>query len=75
MKIEFSELGIIFKEYVRNHLEMLSQNPLAFPKVSKNIRKFTLSKFPFKIYYSILENRIIIVSIRHQSRKPTNWDN
>ena len=73
-ELQQTGLGKIFKNYIKEHLEILPRNPLAFPKVSRNIRKFTLTKFPVKIYYSILEDRIIIVSLRHQSKKPGDWD-
>lgn len=67
------ELGSRFSAYIKKQVKLLSHNPLAFPKVSKDIRKFSLQKFPFKIYYSFNKSILLILSIRHQSKRPVSF--
>ena len=66
-------LGKRFSIYIKKQVFLLSNNPLAFPKVSQKIRKFTLQKFPFKIYYAVDKDKLLILSIRHQSQKPIKF--
>ncbi len=70
---QYFGLGDKFSAYIKKQVKLLADNPLAFPKVSKNIRKFSLQKFPFKIYYSFNKSILLILSIRHQSKKPVSF--
>ena len=46
----------------------LLNNPMAFAKWNKSIRRMVMRKFPYKIFYKIYENKIIILAIIHARR-------
>jgi plasmid stabilization system protein ParE len=56
----------------RIHLgfENIKQNPNSFPKAHKDVRKYVVKKFPFVIYYRIVDSTIQVIAIFHTSRNP-----
>ncbi len=55
-----------------NELEVakadLLNNPLAFAKWNKSIRRMVMRKFPYKLFYKIYEDEILILAIIHARR-------
>lgn len=55
-----------------NELEVaktdLLNNPLAFAKWNKSIRRMVMRKFPYKLFYKIYEDEIVILAIIHARR-------
>ncbi len=60
---------IAFKET----LLIVSQNPHSFRKRYKDIRSFSLRKFPFSIFYIFENDTVFVVAVVHQKRNPTIW--
>jgi plasmid stabilization system protein ParE len=54
-------------------LARIQQNPRLYPAVSGAIRICPLHRFPFSVYYEELTDRIWVVAIAHQSRRPGYW--
>lgn len=54
--------------------ENIKQNPKSFPIAHKSVRKYVVKKFPFVIYYRIVDTIIQIVAIFHTSRNPEIWN-
>ncbi|MDP2114910.1 MAG: type II toxin-antitoxin system RelE/ParE family toxin [Bacteroidota bacterium] len=54
--------------------ENIKQNPFTFPVAYKNIRKYVMKKFPFVIYYQIVNSIIKVIAIFHTSRNPEIWN-
>jgi len=78
MKIEFlplakQELGKHFKQEVQTALKRIQNFPYAWNEAQSEIRKYVLHTFPYNIYYSIQENKIIILAIAHHHQKPNYW--
>ena len=46
----------------------LLNNPLAFAKWNKSIRRMVMRKFPYKLFYKIYEDEILILAIIHARR-------
>lgn len=72
---EFKYLGLgkKFKKEVHRAVLKIIAYPQAWPKISGDIRKYSLYKFPYKILYSIEEEHIFIIVVAHQHRKPGYW--
>jgi len=55
-----------------NELEVakndLLNNPLAFAKWNKGIRRMVMRKFPYKLFYKIYDDQIVILAIIHARR-------
>ena len=64
--LELPGLGNIFKEEIRKSLHRICEHPSAWPSITKEIKKYVLYKFPYKILYSIEKDHIYIIAIAHQ---------
>lgn len=66
-------LGDDFFEALDHIFDLILDNPNLFPKDFEEVRKATLKKFPFTIYYEVVEDQIFVYSVFHQSRNPVDW--
>ena len=66
-------LGKRFQEKVVLQVGKIRKNPEWFPRESKEIFKVYIPKLPYKIFYSVEDNSIIIWAIAHLHRKPWYW--
>ena len=46
----------------------LLNNPLVFAIRKKNIRRMVMRKFPYKLFYKIYDDKIVILAIIHARR-------
>ncbi len=72
-ELEYSGLGINFKNEVTKSLDRIKKYPEAGAVERNEIRKSIIHKFPYKILYSIETNHIFIIAIAHHHRKPDYW--
>lgn len=54
--------------------ENIKQNPESYPVAHKDVRKYVEKKFPFVIYYRIIDTVIQVIAIFHTSRNPEIWN-
>jgi len=54
--------------------ENIKQNPNFYPIAYKDVRKYVVKKFPFVIYYRIIDSLIQVIAIFHTSRNPEIWN-
>lgn len=54
--------------------ENIKQNPSSYPIVHEDVRKYVVKKFPFVIYYRIVDSAIQVIAIFHTSRNPEIWN-
>jgi len=47
--------------------------PLACPIERAEIRRLTLSRFPYKLLYSVESDHIYLIAVSHQHRMPDYW--
>jgi plasmid stabilization system protein ParE len=66
-------LGAKFKEQIRHSLLRIQQYPQAWPPERKEIRRYIVHKFPYKILYSIQDDKIVILAFAHLHRQPDYW--
>ena len=72
-ELQFSGLGAAFKEEIKNSITRIIKYTKAWPKVDEDIRKYSLHKYPYNVYYSFEKNHVYIIAIAHQHRKPNYW--
>ena len=70
-QLKSSGLARRFLKTVEEYLEKIKQNPKHFQIKRAEIRKAYLRKFPFIIVYEIVNDTIIIYSVFHTNRNPT----
>ncbi|MBI2433480.1 MAG: type II toxin-antitoxin system RelE/ParE family toxin [Candidatus Hydrogenedentes bacterium] len=66
-------LGRDFRAVVDAAIQEIRRRPKLYPKHIEEIRKRTLQRFPYTIYYAELEDGIYVLAIAHQSREPGYW--
>lgn len=62
-------LGVRFAESFENSLQKLKKNPFHTFKITYDIRRAVTERFPYSVYYTIVENFIVIFAVLHQSPK------
>jgi hypothetical protein len=66
-------LGSQFEEQIRHSLLRIQQYPQAWPPERKEIGRYIVHKFPYKILYSIQDDKIVIPAFAHLHRQPDYW--
>jgi len=68
------DLGRDLKARVHRAFREIHKNPLRYPLYKeRRIRRYPVSRFPYTIYYLDTPDRIWVVAIAHQKRKPDYW--
>lgn len=63
-----NELATRFYQSFLNSLEEIRINPHYYFFISKPVRRHVIKKFPYKIFYVVEENKIVIIGISHAKR-------
>ncbi|MGX1025110.1 type II toxin-antitoxin system RelE/ParE family toxin [Flavobacterium sp. CS20] len=63
-----------FFQRIKLGFENIKENPVTFPIAHKDVRKYVIKKFPFVIYYRIINTSIQVIAIFHTSRNPEIWN-
>lgn len=63
-------LGNEFFQEVERVLNVISSHPTFFSPHTRGRRKAPLKRFPYGIYYRILDDRIRVLAICHDKRDP-----
>lgn len=66
-------LGGRFRADVRDALKRMRHWPLAAPIERGVIRRMILSRFPYKLLYSVEADCIYIIAVAHLHRAPEYW--
>lgn len=72
-EIEQPGLGTQFDEQIKHSLLRIQQYPQAWPPERKEIRRYIVHKFPYKILYSIQGDKIAVLAFAHLHRQPDYW--
>jgi hypothetical protein len=69
-----TSLATGFVSQVENGINQILLYFQAWHPIEENVRRYLIKRFPFGSYYTIEENKsIIIQAIMHLSRKPGYW--
>jgi plasmid stabilization system protein ParE len=63
-------LGEQFRSRVDDVLEILVKMPLIFPTVHREVRRAAVKKFPYILYYTVQQQRVLILGCFHARRDP-----
>ena len=66
-------LGAAWREEVLTALRRMRRWPLACPVEHADIRRLTLSRFPYKLLYAVEADYLYVIAIAHQHRQPDYW--
>lgn len=65
-------LGDEFGAAVALAVDRIVDHPGAYPRVSAGIRRAVLSRFPYAIYFRVLDDDIVILAV-HGRQHPRRW--
>jgi plasmid stabilization system protein ParE len=66
-------LGERFLREFDETIAQLQAAPGRWPIIEADLRCLTLKRFPFGIYYRILDDHLRILVVKHHSRHPDYW--
>ena len=66
-------LGNDFLSSIEDSLNIINLNPQAFQLKYKHIRAVYIKHFPYGIFYSVEQDKIIVMAVFHLSRNPKFW--
>jgi plasmid stabilization system protein ParE len=67
-------LGHQFLDEVLVAFAATVEAPLMYPVVHRDTRRILLQRFPFGIYYRVVENStVIVLAVMHGTRDPHRW--
>ena len=72
-ELQSTGLGFEFARAVESAVNLISRNPLVYPKIEADFRRILLRKFPFMLVYVELNSTLLVISCFHQMRKPKSW--
>ena len=66
-------LGDEFLAAVERTVQLVADNPEAFPIVHRDARRALLSRFPYGLLYRLAPEYVIVVGCFHAKRNPKSW--
>lgn len=70
---QLTGLGHDFLDSVLETLDGIGENPEAYPIVHRSTHRTVVSRFPFAVFYRIIESEVVVASVMHGSRHPARW--
>lgn len=67
------KLGDTFRAEIKAALPRIRTWPLSCPVERGDIRRLTLSRFPYKLLYAVESDHLYIIAVAHQHRAPEYW--
>lgn len=66
-------LGADFVEELARLLALVAASPSLFPVIHRGTRRALLRRFPYLVFFRVLEDSVIVVAVFHSSRDPRRW--
>ena len=67
------ELGDRFLHEFDHAITQIQRNPELWPLVEMDLRSHTMRRFPFAIYYRVVDEELRILVVKHHMRHPDYW--
>jgi plasmid stabilization system protein ParE len=66
-------LGDEFLQVVQDALESIAAFPESAPLVQRDIRRHLLRRFPYGLFYRLIQGQVVVVACFHAKRSPRVW--
>jgi plasmid stabilization system protein ParE len=66
-------LGHALIEDVEQAVQELSESPLSCPTIGTVLRRRIVRRFPYSLLYVVETERIVVMAVAHQKRRPGYW--
>jgi len=71
--LQASKLGDKFLDEVISATKLIARFPNTWKRNTTHTRCALLKKFPYNLIYTIFREKIYIIAVAHQHRKPEYW--
>jgi plasmid stabilization system protein ParE len=68
-----TQAAVRFADAVDAALVKIAANPTRFASPDGVHRQCPVKKFPFRVVYRLVDNRVLVVAIAHAKRRPGYW--
>jgi plasmid stabilization system protein ParE len=69
------QAALHFVNAVDTALAVIATDPQRFAKVDVVHQQCPVKRFPFRIIYRIVKDRVVVVAVAHAKRRPGYWNN
>jgi toxin ParE1/3/4 len=66
-------LGDDFMLCAEEAVERVLKNPFQYPDVHMGVRRSLVHRFPYCVYYVVVESKISVIAVLHAARNPAQW--
>lgn len=66
-------LGRSFLESIEAALRRIDDNPRLYQEIHLDIRRAPLDRFPFGVYYALIQGDLHVLAVLHDARHPSTW--
>ena len=73
LELQIEGLGKRFIKEIDKTIQIIKRYPEGYPQYTAHTRKAKIRVFPFNLIYILVHNKIIIVAVAHNNRKPEFW--
>jgi len=63
-------LGDEFVAEVDALLSKVAEHPAAYPRVRRAVRRAVLRRFPYAVYFRVIEEAVVVLAVVHGHRHP-----
>lgn len=67
-------LGHDFLLCVDAAISKIERNPLLYKKIHKDLRRIAIERFPYRIFYLVQSQHIVITAVFHVRKDPVSWE-
>lgn len=71
--MELASLGLVFVAAVEAAVAHVREYPDSCPIIRGRVRKVRVRRFPYSVMYSVVEERIRVLAVAHDRRRPYYW--
>jgi len=68
-----SGLGIEFLIEVERVFDRIADNPVLYASEYRSIRRAKIKRFPYIVYYRLINQSVEVVAVQHGHRHPFRW--
>ena len=68
-----SGLGIEFLRAIDVAVAFVEENPFACAVVHRDTRRALLRRFPYGLFYRVINEQVVVVACAHVKRHPRSW--
>lgn len=58
---------------IRSSINRITKGPMAYPIVRGKTRRILLDRFPYSVFYTVVDDIVKVIGCIHQRRSPRVW--